>query len=151
MSEETIITALANYRLYFNLGIFLIIVGRPGSSKSLSVEILKLVLSPGNYELRNSLGDLPAITELYFQCSPLSTSSGFKALFESAQKLSVDPKTMLAMVRSPPPPPLPQKKKTFNTIMLNNCRWCWMNSAWLICLRKNLSKCYTPNWREKRF
>ena len=111
MSEETIITALANYRLYFNLGIFLIIVGRPGSSKSLSVEILKLVLSPGNYELRNSLGDLPAITELYFQCSPLSTSSGFKALFESAQKLSVDPKTMLAMVRSPPPPPLPQKKK----------------------------------------
>ena len=28
--------------------IFLIIVGRPGSSKSLSVEILKLVLSPGN-------------------------------------------------------------------------------------------------------
>ncbi|XP_057375006.1 uncharacterized protein LOC130695963 [Daphnia carinata] len=79
-------------------GIFLIIVGRPGSSKSLSVEILKLVLSPGNYTLRQKLGDLPAITELYFQCSPMSTSSGFKALFESAQRLSVDPKTMLAMV-----------------------------------------------------
>ncbi|EFX79196.1 hypothetical protein DAPPUDRAFT_245292 [Daphnia pulex] len=30
-------------------GIFLIIVGRPGSSKSLAVEILKLVLSPGNH------------------------------------------------------------------------------------------------------
>jgi hypothetical protein len=28
----------------------------------------------------------------------MSTSSGFKALFESAQRLSVDPKTMLAMV-----------------------------------------------------
>jgi hypothetical protein len=41
---------------------------------------------------------LPAIAELYFKCSPLSTSSGFKALFESAQRLSVDPKTMLAMV-----------------------------------------------------
>ncbi|KAI9554792.1 hypothetical protein GHT06_020069 [Daphnia sinensis] len=79
-------------------GIFLIIVGRPGSSKSLSVEILKLVLSPGNHALRHSLGDLPAITEVYFQCSPLSTSSGFKALFESAKRLSVDPKTMLAMV-----------------------------------------------------
>uniref|UniRef100_A0A0P4YE06 AAA+ ATPase domain-containing protein n=2 Tax=Daphnia magna TaxID=35525 RepID=A0A0P4YE06_9CRUS len=79
-------------------GIFLIIVGRPGSSKSLSVEILKLVLSPGNHTLRHELGDLPAITELYFQCSPMSTSSGFKALFESAQRLSVDPKTMLAMV-----------------------------------------------------
>ena len=82
----------------FCTGIFLIIVGRPGSSKSLSVEILKLVLSPGNHTLRQNLGDLPAITELYFQCSPLSTSSGFKALFESAQRLSVDPKTMLAMV-----------------------------------------------------
>ncbi|EFX81259.1 hypothetical protein DAPPUDRAFT_317827 [Daphnia pulex] len=79
-------------------GIFLIIVGRPGSSKSFSVEILKLVLSPANHTLRHSLGDLPAITELYFQCSPMSTSSGFKALFESAQRLSVDPKTMLAMV-----------------------------------------------------
>lgn len=76
----------------------MIIVGRPGSSKSLSVEILKLVLSPGNHGLRQKLGDLPALTELYFQCSPLSTSSGFKALFESATKLSIDPKTMLAMV-----------------------------------------------------
>jgi len=76
----------------------LIIVGRPGSSKSLSVEILKLVLYAGNHTLRQKLGDLPAITELYFQCSPLSTSSGFKALFESAQRLSLDPKTMLAMV-----------------------------------------------------
>ncbi len=76
----------------------MIIVGRPGSSKSLSVEILKLVLSPDNYELRRELGDLPALTERYFQCSPLSTSSGFKALFDSAQKLSNDPKTMLAMV-----------------------------------------------------
>ncbi|XP_046641474.1 E3 ubiquitin-protein ligase RNF213-like [Daphnia pulicaria] len=66
-------------------GIFLIIVGRPGSSKSLSVEILKLVLSPGNFALRQELGDLPALRELYFQCSPMSTSSGFKALFESAQ------------------------------------------------------------------
>ena len=82
----------------FTLGIFLIIVGRPGSSKSLSIEILKLVLSSGNFTLRQSLGDLPAITEIYFQCSPISTSAGFKALFESAQKLSVDPKTMLAMV-----------------------------------------------------
>lgn len=80
------------------LGIFVIIVGRPGTSKSLSVEILKLVLSPGNHKLRENLGDLPALTELYFQCSPLSTSAGFKALFESAQRLSVDPKTMLAMV-----------------------------------------------------
>jgi hypothetical protein len=79
-------------------GIFVIIVGRPGSSKSLSVEILKLVLSPGNHKLRQSLGGLPALTELYFQCSPLSTSSGFKALFESAQRLSNDPKLMLAMV-----------------------------------------------------
>lgn len=48
-------------------GIFLIIVGRPGSSKSLSVEILKLVLSPGNYTLRQQLGDVPSLTELYFQ------------------------------------------------------------------------------------
>ena len=76
----------------------MIIVGRPGSSKSLSVEILKLVLSPGNHALRNQLGDLPALTELYFQCSPMSTASGFKALFESAQRLSVDPKMMLALV-----------------------------------------------------
>ena len=79
-------------------GIFLIIVGRPGSSKSLSVEILKRALSPGHHELRQKLGDLHALTELYFQCSPLSTSSGFKALFESAANLSIDPKTMLAMV-----------------------------------------------------
>lgn len=79
-------------------GIFLIIVGRPGSSKSLSVEILKLVLSPENYELRHELGDLPAVTDVYFQCSPLSTSSGFKALFHSAKKISVDPKQMLALV-----------------------------------------------------
>ncbi len=76
----------------------MIIVGRPGSSKSLSVEILKLVLYAGNHTLRQKLGDLPAITELYFQCSPLSTSSGFKALFESAHRLSINPKTMLAMV-----------------------------------------------------
>ena len=63
------------------------------------MEILKLVLSPGNHGLRRELGDLPALTELYFQCSPLSTSAGFKALFESAAKLSIDPKTMLAMVK----------------------------------------------------
>ena len=76
----------------------MIIVGRPGSSKSLSVEILKLVLSPDNYTLRRDLGNLPAITELYYQCSPLSTSSGFQVLFESALKLGVDPKTMLPLV-----------------------------------------------------
>ena len=32
------------------------------------------------------------------QCSPLSTCSGFKAQFESARRLSQDPKVMLAMV-----------------------------------------------------
>ena len=57
-----------------------------------------MVLSPSNFTLRHELGDLPALAEQYFQCSPLSTSSGFKALFESARKMSLDPKTMLSMV-----------------------------------------------------
>ena len=79
-------------------GIFVIIVGRPGSSKSLSVEILKAVLSPSNDEMRKKLGGLPSVRELYFQCSPLSTSAGFQSLFQSAQKMSVDPQVMLGMV-----------------------------------------------------
>ena len=57
-----------------------------------------MVFSPGNAQLRQSLGDLPALTELYFQCSPLSTSSGFQALFQSARNISRNPKQMQAMV-----------------------------------------------------
>jgi len=72
-------------------GTFCIIVGRPGTSKSLSVEILKLALSPSQSALRKELGNLPAILEHYHQCSPLSTSLGFTAVFDSAAKLAQNP------------------------------------------------------------
>jgi len=74
--------------------IFTIIVGKPGTSKSLSIEILKNALSTDQHMLRKELAGpnqppLKALAGgLYFQCSPLSTSAGFKALFDSARKLS---------------------------------------------------------------
>ena len=77
----------------FYLAIFLIIVGRHGSSKtlnpeskSLSVEILKLVLSSGNYTLRHKLGDLPFITELYFLRIQSSVQVRTETIYPSIQR-----------------------------------------------------------------
>lgn len=80
-------------------GVFALIVGKPGTSKSLSVDIIRAALSGDRGDaLRREFG-LPAVSFNFHQCSPLDTSKGFEHLYETAHRQSAtDPSELIALV-----------------------------------------------------
>ena len=77
----------------------LIVVGKPGSSKSLAMRLLTENLK-GKDSHNNYLKTLPAVAVFTYQCSPLSTSHGIEDTVRKAQQhlgaLSRDGKRMSA-------------------------------------------------------
>jgi energy-coupling factor transporter ATP-binding protein EcfA2 len=61
------------------------IVGKPGSSKSLAVNIIQSNLN-GDASDNKFLRSLPAVQIFAYQCSPLSTSAGIEQAFDSARR-----------------------------------------------------------------
>ncbi|KAJ5078462.1 hypothetical protein M0811_04787 [Anaeramoeba ignava] len=65
----------------------LFLVGKPGSSKSISIEILMQTLRPPkktNQFLQK--WELPALKPFYIQCSPIITAEGITRIFERARR-----------------------------------------------------------------
>jgi hypothetical protein len=62
----------------------LFVIGKPGSSKSLAMELLRSNLI-GRASHNPTLQRLPAMDIVSYQCSPLSTSDGILAAFQSAE------------------------------------------------------------------
>ncbi|CAE8647524.1 unnamed protein product [Polarella glacialis] len=65
----------------------LFIVGKPGTSKTLCVQVLLSNLQ-GNQSKSKVLRGLPAIRVMQFQCSPLSTADGIERQFEAAGRFA---------------------------------------------------------------
>ncbi|KNC55646.1 uncharacterized protein AMSG_01915 [Thecamonas trahens ATCC 50062] len=61
------------------------VVGKPGSSKSLAMELVQANLN-GDASENAFLRSLPAVEVFSYQCSPLSTSDGIEAAFETARR-----------------------------------------------------------------
>jgi hypothetical protein len=61
------------------------IIGKPGSSKSLAMELVQSNLN-GEASESAFLKTLPAVEVFSYQCSPLSTSEGIQAAFETAAR-----------------------------------------------------------------
>jgi hypothetical protein len=61
------------------------IIGKPGSSKSLAVELVQSNLN-GEASESPFLRTLPSCEVFSYQCSPLSTSEGIQAVFETAAR-----------------------------------------------------------------
>jgi len=63
----------------------LIIIGKPGSSKSLSINLLINAMA-GKYSKNEFFGKYEEIIPLFYQCSQTSTSSGVQSLFTRAKE-----------------------------------------------------------------
>ena len=63
----------------------IIIIGKPGSSKSLAMGLLQSNLK-GKASDNEFLKTLPAVEVFSYQCSPLSTSSGIETAFDKARR-----------------------------------------------------------------
>ena len=61
------------------------IIGKPGTSKSLAVELIQTNLQ-GKASENDFLRALPAVQTFSYQCSPLSTSEGIEQAFASARR-----------------------------------------------------------------
>jgi hypothetical protein len=62
----------------------IIVVGKPGSSKSLAMALIRS--SVRGPESRGPLSKFPAVTVFSYQCSPLSTSQGIEKVFSLADQ-----------------------------------------------------------------
>ena len=61
------------------------VIGKPGSSKSLAMELIQSNLQ-GDASANEFLQSLPAVAVFSYQCSPLSTSAGIEQAFETARR-----------------------------------------------------------------
>lgn len=77
--EEFVLT----FPAFYQIPIF--IIGKPGTSKSLAMELVQTNLQ-GKASGNDFLRSLPAVQKFSYQCSPLSTSGGIEQAFESARR-----------------------------------------------------------------
>jgi RZ type zinc finger domain/AAA domain (dynein-related subfamily) len=73
------------------------VVGKPGSSKSLAMNLVQQNLN-GDASENKFLKSLPAVEVFSYQCSPLSTSSGIMQAFESADRYTEQASNTIAVV-----------------------------------------------------
>lgn len=74
------------------------VIGKPGTSKSLAMELVQTNLQ-GKASANEFLRSLPAVQKFSYQCSPLSTSQGIEAAFESARRYKMEaPNTIVVIL-----------------------------------------------------
>ena len=73
------------------------IIGKPGTSKSLAVELIQTNLQ-GKASENNFLRALPAVQTFSYQCSPLSTSEGIEQAFASARRYKMEAANTVVIV-----------------------------------------------------
>ncbi len=73
------------------------VVGKPGSSKSLAMELLTNNLN-GKASESQFFRELPAIEVFSYQCSPLSDSQGIEQTFQHAKKYQDNTANTLVVV-----------------------------------------------------
>ena len=74
------------------------VVGKPGTSKSLAMELVQTNLQ-GKASGNDFLRSLPAVQTFGYQCSPLSTSAGIQQAFESARRYKMEaPNTVVVVL-----------------------------------------------------
>jgi hypothetical protein len=73
-------------------------IGKPGTSKSLAVELVQTNLQ-GKASENDFLRALPAVQTFSYQCSPLSTSEGIEQAFQSARRYKIEaPNTVVVVL-----------------------------------------------------
>jgi hypothetical protein len=73
------------------------VIGKPGTSKSLAMELVQTNLQ-GVASSNDFLKSLPAVQIFSYQCSPLSTSGGIEAAFESARRYKMEAPNTIVVV-----------------------------------------------------
>ena len=73
------------------------VIGKPGTSKSLAMELVQTNLQ-GKASANDFLKSLPAVQKFSYQCSPLSTSGGIEAAFESARRYKMEAPNTIVVV-----------------------------------------------------
>jgi hypothetical protein len=74
------------------------IVGKPGTSKSLAMELVQTNLQ-GKASSTDFLRSLPAVQTFSYQCSPLSTSAGIQQAFDAAKRYKMEaPNTVVCVL-----------------------------------------------------
>ena len=74
------------------------VVGKPGTSKSLAMELVQTNLQ-GKASGNDFLRSLPAVQTFSYQCSPLSTSAGIQQAFDSAKRYKMEaPNTVVVVL-----------------------------------------------------
>jgi hypothetical protein len=73
------------------------IIGKPGTSKSLAMELVQTNLQ-GKASGNDFLRSLPAVQKFSYQCSPLSTSQGIEQAFESARRYKMEAPNTIVVV-----------------------------------------------------
>ena len=73
------------------------IIGKPGTSKSLAVELIQTNLQ-GKASENDFLRALPAVQTFSYQCSPLSTSEGIEQAFASARRYKMEAANTVVIV-----------------------------------------------------
>jgi MoxR-like ATPase len=73
------------------------IIGKPGTSKSLAVELVQTNLQ-GKASESTFLRALPAVQTFSYQCSPLSTSEGIEQAFAAARRYRVEAANTVVIV-----------------------------------------------------
>ena len=124
------------------------IIGKPGTSKSLAMELVQTNLQ-GKASGNDFLRSLPAVQKFSYQCSPLSTSQGIEQAFESARRYKMEaPNTIVVVLLdevglAEQSPHLPLKVGVVIGLlisMLCNCRqssmpFCRLGDATCVCTK----------------
>lgn len=73
------------------------VIGKPGSSKSLAMNLIQSNLN-GDASDTKFLRSLPAVEVFSYQCSPLSTSQGIEQAFEAADRYQSEAQNTVVVV-----------------------------------------------------